>query len=147
MGSRITTHNLDGTISVSDTRTIDDARAEAAQRLEGHFAALIVAGRNYAGHNYQIDDASRANINAAATMAMVAPDAWSGDFYWIASDNSHVPMTAAEVIAFGLNAGDYYTAMIFTNRAHKDAIAALTTISTCDAYDVTAGWPANDAGA
>ena len=59
MGSRITTHNLDGTISVSDTRTIDDARAEAAQRLEGHFAALIVAGRNYAGHNYQIDDASQ----------------------------------------------------------------------------------------
>jgi len=146
MGSKVTTHLTGGGSETVDTRDIEDARADAISRLAFEFVARVDAGRNYGGANYQVDDVSRANISGASAMALAvqaSDGAWPEGFYWIASDNSHTAMSAADMIAFGMDVGAYYTALVVSNRALKDLIAALLTNEACDAFVVTEGWPTN----
>lgn len=149
MGAIVVRHNLDGTITVTDTRTLADAQNEALTRLANFYNSLYAAGFNYNGKNVQIDPASLQNVNAAASMAIAAQAtnaAWPQSYVWITTDNSTLALTTAPaVIAFGVAIGNYVTTLIMTNRALKNAIAALTTIAVCDAFDVMQGWPSNAA--
>ncbi len=143
-GLRTVRHNLDGTITITDTRTLDEAQEEARNRLALHFDTIVAAGRNYQGKNFQIDGASLQNINGASSMAMIAQaNAAPYSQGWIASDNSVVTFDAAGMIAFGVDVGAYYSALVLNNRALKDAIAALADNAACDSFDVTQGWPSN----
>jgi len=146
MGNKVTTHLPEGGTEVVDTRDLEEARVEAIVRLGFKFADLVSQGRNYAGANYQIDDASRANVSGASAMALAvqaSDGSWPDGFAWIASDNSRTPLSASQMITFGLDIGAYYTALIVNNRALKDQIALLESNEACDAFDMTEGWPTN----
>jgi hypothetical protein len=135
-----------GAIQIVDSRTLAEAQGEVLSRLGAAMEARIAAGRNYRGAAYQIDDASRANITAAGALALASLSGaapWPEGFYWIAADNSHVAMSDAECFAFAQDVAGYYTALVYANRALKDAIAALATNDACDAFEIGAGWPAN----
>ena len=117
------------------------------------FSQKITAGRlvtvQGVQKNYQIDDGSRANIAAAGSLAASilantpGAGAWNSAFYWIAADNSHQAMSAADCYAFAQNVAAYYTALVTVNRAFKDAINIATTQAALDSIDLTANWPAN----
>lgn len=137
----------------TDTRTLTDAQAEVVDRVNAEFDALVAAGRvitvqsvQSVQKTYQIDDASRSDITGAGALALASialNGTWPAGFYWIAADNSHQPMAAADCVAFAQSVGAYYTGLVVTCRALKDASAALTTVAQCDAFDVTQGWPSN----
>lgn len=111
------------------------------------FGGKIEAGRVYGGATFQIDQGSTANIAAMAIRAGLAlanapgTEPWPAGFYWIAADNSHVPMDAAAMYAFAQDVGGYMSLLIMTNRAFKDAIENAADVAALDAIDVTAGWP------
>ncbi len=107
-------------------------------------------GFTYAGKLYQIDSASQSNITAMGALALgsiadPANSPWPAGFYWIAADNSHVPMDAPATYAFSRAVASYVSAAILNCRAVKDAIAAAATQAVLDAIDVTAGYPASSA--
>jgi len=111
-----------------------------------HYNALIAAGLTYGGTLFQIDSAAQANIAAMGVLALgsiadPAGSPWPAGFYWIAADNSHVPMDAAALYAFGRAAAAYVSACVLRLRAIKDAIAAAADQAALDAIDVTAGYP------
>ena len=122
-----------------------------AQRLKGdeawqYFGGLMRAGFTYAGTLYQIDTAAQANLAAMGIMALgsitdPAGSPWPAGFYWIAADNSHVPMDAAAMYAFGRAVAAYVSACVLRLRAIKDAIASAPDQAALDAIDVTAGYP------
>jgi len=137
----------DGPPVVTDTRDLSDAAAEALSRLADHCQALYDAGYNFAGRNFQIDPVSLQNVNGAATLALVSQatgQPWPATFVWIASDNTTMPVPdAPTMIGFAASVANHVTTLILTNRALKDAIAVLPDVASCDAFDVTQGWPKN----
>lgn len=128
-------------------------KAQKLDALSTQLASIIAAGRlvtvQGVQKNYQIDDASRANIAAAGSLAATIlartpnADPWNPSFYWIAADNSRQPMTESDCYAFAQNVASYYTAIVCTNRALKDAINNAADAATVSAIDVTKGWPSN----
>ncbi len=133
-----------GAVQIIDTRDLADAQNDALARLDLQFNSLVNGGRNYNGKNFQIDDNSRLNIAGAAQMASIALAAQQAySQAWIATDNTTVTFDGAGMIAFGVNVGIYYSALVLANRTAKDAITACTTVAACDAFDVTQGWPVN----
>ena len=111
-----------------------------------YFDGLMRAGFTYSGALYQIDTAAQAQIAAMGVMALGSitdpvGSPWPAGFYWIAADNSHVPMDAATMYGFGRAAAAYVSACVLRLRAIEDAIAAAPDQPTLDAIDVTAGYP------
>jgi hypothetical protein len=105
--------------------------------LSSVFEAKVLAGLTHQGAVFQIDEQSRANIAAMATFAISANlgGPWPKDFYWIAADNTHVPMSSTEMLAFAQAAGAYVSSLILKQRGVKDAIAAATSVAEVDAID------------
>lgn len=101
------------------------------------------------GKTYQIDLASQAKIAGAGAMALgviagaVGTDSWPAGFYWIAEDNTHTAMTAAQCYAFAQAVGQYVSLLVYSARAIKDNILAQTTVAAVDGIDITQGWPPN----
>lgn len=132
-----------GETIIHDDRNLEEAQRDALQNLKHEYDQRVAAGRNYAGKNFQIDGASLQAINAAATRAFLG-NGWPADFGWIGSDNSVLPIvTGKDMIAFANDLSSYASALVLVNRAKKDAIAALPDRDSCDAFDVTTGWPDN----
>lgn len=82
-------------------------------------------------HPINMDDASRANIRAAMTLALAAIGGgkqpgdlrWSmadTDYAWIAADNAAIPMDAQTALVFATSAEDWATACLFAARTLKD---------------------------
>jgi hypothetical protein len=96
----------------------------------------------------------RENLQGAAVMALAAMSAnpqaasslrWAdpnNDFGWITADNSVLPLTAMDVVQMFETGAALKTQYIFTARALKDAVGALTDATAVAAFDVTVGWPA-----
>lgn len=127
--------------------TLDSNRQAKAVAAAGNFAALIAAGFSFSAVPYQIDTDSQARIAAMGIMALgsitdPANSPWPDGFYWVAADNSHVPMDAAAMYAFGRAVGAHVSACVLRLRAIKDAIAGAADQAALDAIDVTAGYPA-----
>jgi hypothetical protein len=91
------------------------------------------AGFSFGGYTFQSDVESQKRINGATTMALLAVMGgkqpgdfrWNGgdqDFYWIAADNSQVPMDAQTVVKFGKACGLWVTGHIYAARQLKDAV-------------------------
>jgi len=117
-------------------------KGQARAALADLLAAKYAAGFPYAGKVFQIDQASQFNISAVAVMALAVGDGWDGESYFIAADNSHLPLpTAADAITFASAAKAYVSGLIRHNRALKDAIAAAVDTDALDAVDLTSGWP------
>lgn len=81
----------------------------------------------------QMDLASRQELTSAVVMAGVG--AWPEGGFWRMSDNTNLPLTAAQVIALGKAAAGYYQALFATRSALLDAARAGA------AVDPLAGWP------
>ena len=124
---------------ISSTRT-EFLRNVRRSELEGQFSLRIDSGLSYNGKLFQIDPASTANINAMATFALTG-DPWPTGFYWLATDNSHVLMSAGDMLAFGRAAALYVSALILRRRTLKDALEAAASPEAVLAVDVTTGWP------
>ncbi|WP_326878894.1 DUF4376 domain-containing protein [Aliidongia sp.] len=123
-------------------------RGVAVAATEAQYDGVIAAGFAYQGKLFQIDDGSRQDMAAIGAMALGSirdPDGspWSAGFYWIAADNSEVPMSAAEAYAFTFAAGAYVSSCILYCRALKNHILAAGTADAVAAVDVAAGWPAS----
>lgn len=131
-----TSFTFDGSSApiVTDTRTLFDAKAEAVVRLGQQFDAIISAGRTIGAKTYQIDDAS-----LAAIQQQYNSGTWP--VVWITMDNSTISLTQLNFQGGCQNILLYINLMVLNRRAHKNTIAALADIPTCDAYDVTTGWP------
>ena len=124
---------------------LPDQQAERRAELAAVMGARLALGFTWQGVTHQIDAASQLNITARGAMAVAvlsgAPGAqWPADFYWIAADNSHVPMDAAAMYAFAQAAGDHVTKIILNGRKLKDAINAAPA-DALKAIDLSQGWP------
>jgi len=126
--------------------TVADLKAAKASAAEAHFQGLIAAGFTWSGTLFQIDDASQTRIAAMGALALgsiadAAGSPWDGGFYWVAADNSHVPMDAAATYAFARAVALHVSACILNLRAIKDAIAGAADQAALDAIDIAAGYP------
>jgi hypothetical protein len=52
-------------------------------------------------------------------------------------------MDAADCVSWAQTVKAYWGGLVRANRTMKNAISALTTLSDCEAFDVTTGWPVN----
>ena len=123
----------------------ENQRAKLAA-ASNYQAGQIAAGFTYGGALFQIDSDSQTQMAAMGIMALgsitdPANSPWPDGFYWVAADNSHVPMDAATMYAFGRAVAGYVSACVLRLRAIKDAIAAAADQASLDAIDVTAGYP------
>ena len=119
---------------------------------------VINGGVTFESKSFQLDESSRQNLDSASLLATLAQLNGGGkandlrwanpnvDFGWIAIDNSILPMDAPTVVNFGKLSAAYYTSLIFTARAMKDSIMALTTVADVEAFDITKGWPSSTIG-
>ncbi len=113
------------------------------------YGSKFVAGFNYNTENFQIDPASQSNIASMGSLAAAVVNntpgalAWPSSFFWIASNNSQVPMTAAQMYAFSQAVASYVSALVVNNFSLKQSIAAAATMTALQAINITSGWPTN----
>lgn len=122
-----------------------DAKADKVTAINAAFDAEIAAGFSYAGKVIDLDEASRANIAAAATRAMAVAlalpgMAWPDGFAWRTKDNTTLDLDPSEMLGMGQEAADRFTALILIRGALKDAVAAATSAEELEAVDPAAGW-------
>jgi hypothetical protein len=135
---RIEHRNLDGTVTVTDTRTLAEAQAEAAARIEAEYAAQIAIGAEYGDKPLQIDPASTANMTAVAAQISAAVPLPAG-FAWRMADNTFLPVTPEQMIALAAAASARVMALRKAMWAAKDAARAAETNDAADAIRAT--WP------
>lgn len=127
--------------------TLADAQAAKAAAAEAQFASILGAGFTWSGTLFQIDVDSQTRISAMGALALgsiadAAGNPWADGFYWVAADNSHVPMDAPATYAFARAVALYVSGCILHLRTIKDTIAGATDQAALDAVDVTVGYPA-----
>ncbi len=125
--------------------TLSLAKGAKLNAAGAAFLAASKAGLSHGGKLFQLDESSQQNIAALSTRAGLTaagvPGAtWPQGFAFIASDNTPVPFTAAQFVAFGNAAADRVIALRFAYRALKDSILAAASIEALDAIDVSEGW-------
>jgi hypothetical protein len=130
--------------------TLDDAKAAKIVLAEGEFRTRLATGFTWSGALYQIDTDSQTRIAGMGALALgsiadPAGSPWNSGFYWVAADNSHVPMDAAATYGFARAVALYVSGCILHLRTIKDTIAGATDQAALDAVDVTAGYPAASA--
>ena len=126
--------------------TLADARAAKAAAAEAQFAAILGAGFTCSGKLFQIDADSQTRIAAMGALALggitdPAGSPWPAGFYWVAADNSHVPMDARGTYAFARAVALYVSGCVLHLRTLKDTIAGTADQAALDTIDVTAGYP------
>ena len=126
--------------------TLDDAKAAKRTLADATMQARIATGFTWSGKLYQIDAGSQTRIAAMGALALgsiadPAGSPWDGGFYWVAADNSHVPMDAVGMAGFARAVALYVSGCILHLRTIKDTIAGAADQAALDAVDVTAGYP------
>ena len=130
--------DLAGVLHVTDSRTLAEARDEAAARIETEYAEHIARGVVYAGKTFQIDPASTQDMATIAVRIAVGIPLESG-FAWRAADNSFLPVTEQEALGLGAAAASRVYALRKALWAAKDAARAAKDNDAADA--VKAAWP------
>jgi hypothetical protein len=132
-------------------RDLAEVKAECSAAVDAIYLAKIGAGVAYNGAVYQIgpDKSGRwgtdniADMAARANLAIDGKATWPTGFAFIADDNTPVPMTAEQMLAFATAAQDYFIALRIVARAKKTAIANAPDGAAVYALDLETGWPAN----
>jgi hypothetical protein len=130
---------------VPRTQTQSQKLAAKIAEAEMYFGGLIQGGLVYGGKLYQIDSESQTQMAAMSLMALGSitdpvNNPWIDGFYWVAADNSQVPMGAPAMFAFGRAVASYVSFNILRLRTIKNAILAAQDQAGLDAIDVTAGY-------
>lgn len=123
---------LDGRL-VRDDRTLEDAQAEALERVVVCFDQAVAAGMPWAGKVVQIDDEARANMTSmvlAVQLGLLPPD-----FAWRMADNSFLPLDGAGMQAMAGAAMGYYLGLRRRLWAARDAIRATTAREATDVVE------------
>lgn len=132
MGGRTITYHADGSITVEDTRSLADARAEAVERAKRAYEAKIAEGMTWQGKSLQIDETAVARITAVM-LQVVAQVPLPPGFAWRMGDNTFLPMDAAGVAAMASAAAAHVQALRVAMWAAVDAARAAETIEAADA--------------
>lgn len=127
----------DGTRETLDGRSLAEAQAEAFARIDAEYAARIAAGMTHAGRPVEIDEASTARMNAAASLHLAG--VFPAGFAWRMADNGFLPLTGPQMVALAAAAAARVLALRQARWAARDAIRNATTRAAADA--VTATWP------
>ncbi len=138
MGGRAITYHADNTFTVEDTRTLDEARAEAVERAKLGYAAQIAAGMTWQGKPLQIDPPATANMSAVM-LQVVAQIPLHPGFAWRMADNTYLPMDAAGVAAMASAAAARVQALRVAMWTTVDAARLAKTHEAADA--IHAAWP------
>ncbi len=135
------------TSAEKDLVSLDAAKVAKRQAINNYRDyKLYVLKYNWPAdsNNYDMDPTSQFKI--AATLAYInAGNTLPGDFKWRDADNVDQAFTTQQFKDFGSDAWDRAENMHEVTKVHKDAVDALTTIATVDAYDYTTetpSWPA-----
>lgn len=140
------------TIIDTEAAWLPIAKAVRLAEVSDLFAAKIAAGVRYTGPDgvsrvFQIDPESQNNINAlsnAALGAILNGEPWPNTMFFLAADNTMMPLPAPEDMRnFGVAAKNYVFALRMTSGSLKAAIAQASSASALDAIDINAGWPSN----
>lgn len=133
MGHRICVTHEDGTVVETDTRTLDEARAEAVERVMAQFEQQMRKPWLDGPTNkpLDIDEASIARMAAAATAA--AQGLLPPNFRWRCADNSFLPLTASEMTAMAARVMGYVYMLRTLMWAAKDAAMNAPTKEAADA--------------
>lgn len=110
MSIRWTHRAPDGTVSVTDDRTLADAQGEAAARLRAAYDAEIARGMPWGGRTLQVDEASIQRITAVAAATgnnVPLPVA----FAWRMADNTALPLDRAAFLAMSTAAFNHVNAL------------------------------------
>ena len=142
--------------------TLSQLQTQKCAAIDNYRDTIVNNGATYKGKVFQIDSASRANIDAGSLLASLAIQnmtankititdnlRWTNpnvDFGWIAEDNSILSLDAPSMIQFGQTMAGYYTELIFTARGIKNAINNLTTLDEVNNFDITQNWPSSTIG-
>lgn len=132
MGGKTITFNPDGTTTIEDTRSLDQAIAEAVDRAKTRYADQIAAGMDWQGSPLQIDQTAVQNISAVM-LQVVAQVPLPEGFAWRMGDNTYMPMDAAGVAAMATAASAQVQALRVELWAAVDAARAAETIEAADA--------------
>jgi hypothetical protein len=138
---------FDANFNVAPYRpNLPESRRAKAIAAQAHFDGLIGQGFVYSGKLYQIDPRSQMQLAAMSLMALGSitdpvNSPWPANFYWVAADNSRVPMDAPGLYAFGRAVAGYVSGSILHLRTIKDEIATAPDQQALDAVAVTAGYP------
>lgn len=116
---------------------VPPSKADLLKQLKAKREAVQYGAFAYMGKRIQCDDLSRANINTAATNAMIATDEqWPAAFAWRCADNSWLPLTRAQTLGMSAAFGQFLAAC-FATFATKAA-----QIEASEPCDINSGWPA-----
>jgi hypothetical protein len=119
----------------------DLATAKATRKGEvvALYQTKLAAGMPYGGKVLQIDEDSQLRITGAAAAAgLVGHVPASG---WRMADNTFLALAdAAAMIALASAAAAQVEALRVVMWGHKDAIDALSDVSSVQSYDITSGW-------
>lgn len=100
----------------------------ARSRINAWKVQMQNSGFTFNGVAYDSDDKSRAAINGAVTMALIAGQAQAPYLVtWTASDNSQVEMDSQTMVAFGVTAGQSFAEWHAIAADAKSRIANLPT--------------------
>ena len=127
----------DGSRETIDNRTLDEARAGNLARIEREFADRVAAGITFSGRPLEIDDASQAHMNAAASLQLAG--VFPASFEWRMADNSFLPVTGPQMVTLAQTAAARVYALRRARWAARDAIRAAPTRAAADAVQAT--WP------
>ena len=123
------------------------AKRDKAAAIAAAYAAAIARGCAHRGKVIQLDAESRGNIGALAAVAELAEEEraeWPAMLEskgWRTLDNTHLPVTPAQMLELSLAAMAQFVAIRFRASALKDALAVAATVAEVNAIDATAGWP------
>lgn len=117
-------------------RTLDQAKADKLAALAAKRFVVETGGVTVAGTVVKTDRESQATLTGAWVRAQRNPAVsiqWKGAAGW-------VTVGAAEIEAMADAVGDHVQACFDHEKALADEIAALTTISAVDSFDIESGW-------
>ena len=125
-----------------DTLPLATCKANKRAKVDALLAVKIAAGRVYSGNTYQIraqDLTNITGIRVALLSGILSPHGG----IWRSILNVDVAMNDVEFALFAANVMAYIRDLIRKASAHKDGIDACANAAAVNAYDITAGWPAN----
>jgi hypothetical protein len=130
-------------------RKVSEARAGKREQIDAYRLQLAEIGFSTAlfpGKRFQVREEDQSKFLGAAAIAHLAKDypgqfPWPSDFRWITEDNSQVDIPSADImLALAAAAFEAVQKVVFTARAHKDALDAIDDSDAIEAYDHTVGW-------
>ena len=133
---------FDGTNITAPVVSLSDAKISKIHAAINLMNEKIATGRLHNGKSFQIRAEDRENLlGAAVQFARGKTNPHAGK--WRALDNTEVVMDDAAMGALLDSVFAYLRDLRRQFTVHKEAIRALTTVNDVNAYDITAGWPAN----